>query len=29
MGLFRRLMRLTLSDMPWGWQIVAVARKKD
>ena len=29
MGLFRRLMRLTLTDTPWGWQIVAVVRKKD
>ncbi len=29
MGLFRRLMRLTLTDTPWGWQIVAVARKKE
>ena len=28
MGLFRHLMRLTLADTPWGWQIVAVARKK-
>ncbi|HIJ42603.1 MAG TPA: methyltransferase domain-containing protein [Rhodospirillaceae bacterium] len=29
MGLFRHLMRLTLADTPWGWQIVAVARKKN
>ncbi len=28
MGLFRPLMPLTLADTPWGWQIVAVARKK-
>ncbi len=29
MGLFRPLMGLTLADAPWGWQIVAVARKRD
>jgi len=27
MAVFRGLFRFTLMDSPWGWQVVAVARK--